>query len=73
MPKKPPRVRVWFDTEEKYRRAVNIRAARTGKDPKEVFVEMVESFLSKELQEAIEAIQEEEEPTTKKKKPPEHS
>jgi hypothetical protein len=55
------RPRISFDSAEKYRRAVNIWAARNGKKREDWFETMVREHLSKELAEAEAAMKEEHE------------
>lgn len=50
------RVRMIFDTDERIRRAVKIRAARTGATPSDVINEAIEKHLSDEIEEAEESI-----------------
>lgn len=58
----PPRPRMIFDCPERMRRAIKIRAAKTGISPSDVVVRILEASLANELREADENIANETEP-----------
>lgn len=64
------RIRLIVDTEERFRRAVRIAAARRGISPSDVMNELIETHLADDVAEAQKAIaaEEAEQPAPKKPK-----
>ncbi len=62
------RMRMIFDTQERYRRAVKLYAARHGMSTSDVVNHALDELLDKELSEADEIIAAEEKATKHKKK-----